>query len=99
MICSLTCAQVHSGEQRAHPRRLALALAIVGDELAEEDAERVSNAVDDHVAHEGGEHDDPAVAAVGGRRHIVVLAVTQRVLVVRLRLGLRPRTLALRLQI
>lgn len=70
-----TCGQVHPREKTPHPGSLSLSLAVVCDELPQEDAECVGDAVDDHVAHKTGEDDDPSVPAVGGRRNVVVFAV------------------------
>jgi len=68
----LTNTEVHSGQQGASPCHRALALAKVLDEVVEEDAKGVSDSVHDQVAHEAGEHDDPAVATVGRRRQFKV---------------------------
>lgn len=77
----LTSTKIHPTKQTSNPRHFALALAVVVDELAEEDAECVGNAVHNHVAHEGGEDNDPAVAAVGRRWYVVVVAVGELITV------------------
>jgi len=60
----LTCKHVKSSEEGSHKRRLRLPLFEVHEVLDVEDAERVGDAVDDHVIEERREDDHPAVAPV-----------------------------------
>ena len=60
--------QRYRHKQRAHHRRLALALVEDVEELGVEDAERERAAVGDHVRAERGEHDGPAPPPVGRGR-------------------------------
>ena len=72
---ALTCAQIHAGEQTADPRRLPLSLPEVLNKLPQKDAESVGYAIDDHVAHKTGEHNDPAIPAIWGWWQIMVFAI------------------------
>lgn len=78
---ALTCTEVHAGQQAAYPGSLALSFTEELDELAQEDAESVRNAVHNHVAHKTGEHHNPAVAAIWGRRQVMVSTVRDAVFI------------------
>ena len=59
------CDERYTDEQGSHPRRFALALAEVVEQLDEQHAKRESAAVRDEVTEERAEHYSPAPAAIG----------------------------------
>lgn len=77
----LTCTQVHAREQTAYPSGLALSFTEELNELAQEDAKSVGYAVHDHVAHETGEHHNPAVATIRWGRQVMISTVRHAVFV------------------
>ena len=76
----ITSHQIESRLQRADESDPRVRHTKVLGHLVEEDAEAKHDAIDDEVAHERGEDDDPAPAAVGRYHHLHVALYSSHVL-------------------